>query len=262
MMMNYHSRDNKNKKTKWFFVVVLVVVMFFYSEVIGAFSGLFQSIISPIWVAENNLSATTINPLGFLVSKKQLLLSNEQLRKDVSEAEMMLADRNLLLKENLELKEIMGRVRVDDFVLASVLSKPNVSEYDTLIVDAGRDLNIKEGDKVLVLGDILVGEVAEVDKKTSKIKLHSSSKEEVEVMVGLFNVSATAVGKGGGNFEIKIPRGVDVEVGDPVASYGLNAPVFGSVEEIISTPADSFKTLLFKSPVNFFEIKWVQIISF
>ncbi|MBU1557916.1 hypothetical protein KKC45_03060 [Patescibacteria group bacterium] len=246
---------------KWFFLAVLVLVVFFYSNLIKSFSGLFQSVITPIWVAENKISENTANPLGFLSSKKDLIIKNEQLQEDIITAEMMLADRNLLLKENLELKEIMGRSDSSDFILASVLNKPNVSEYDSLIIDAGNSLGVKIGDKVTVLGDVIIGEIVEVGTKTSKVKLYSSSGEETETMVGLFNISATAVGKGGGNFEIKIPRGVEVEIGDPISSYGLNAPVFGSVEEIISSPADSFKILLFKSPINIFELKWVQILK-
>lgn len=261
-MMNYHSKDNRGKKTKWFFAILLLVVLFFYSNVTGFLQKTLQVFIYPVWIAESYLDESAINPFGFLLSKKKLLIANEQLKKDITEAELMLGDRKVLLKENVELKEILGRrSNLEKIVLASILAKPNRSLYDTLIVDAGENLNIKKGDKVFALGNILIGVVDEVDKKTSKIKLFSSQQEKIDVMVGFYNVNAVAIGKGGGNFEIKLPRDTEVDMGGIVTMTGLNSPVLGSIEEIISDPADPFKTLLFKSPVNMFELKWVQILK-
>ena len=261
MMMNYLSKDSRKKRNNFFLFLFLIVFLFFYSELKNVFFGVFEFISYPVWVSENYINEHTINPSGFLISKKTLLFANEQLKKDLNEAELMLSDRNALLKENLELKEIMGRTNNQNLILASVLAKPNISVYDTVIVDAGNNIDIKEGSKVFVLGNILIGEVEEVNNRTSKIKLFSSPKEKLEVMIGFGNIITVATGKGAGNFEMEVPRDVDVEVGDPVVSVGINSPTLGSVEEIISDPINPFKKVLFKSPVNLFEIKWVQILK-
>ncbi|OGD66727.1 hypothetical protein A2442_01195 [Candidatus Campbellbacteria bacterium RIFOXYC2_FULL_35_25] len=259
-MMSYLSRDSKKKKNKLFLVLLLAVVLFFYSQILNILGGVFDFIVYPIWVTENKIDEKTISPLGFFVSKKTLIVSNEQLKKDINEAEAMLVGRNALVKENLELKEILGRVsNPENFILASVLSKPNSSLYDILVVDAGNNLNIKKGSKVFASGNILIGEVFEVSEKSSKVRLYSSSKERVGVNVGLFNISTDAFGRGAGNFEIKLPRDTDIELGDPITSLVSSLQIVGSVEEINTDPIDSFKTILFKSPINIFELKWVQI---
>ncbi len=261
--MNYHLGTSpfarQNKKKKLFWLILIILVLFFYSQVLGLLGGVFRALIYPIWITENTLENRIISPFDFLTTKKNLLIANKQLKEDIWKDKLMLADRNLLLKENIELKEMMGRLKKGDMILASVIAKPNVSVYDSLIVDAGKNLGIKKGDKVFASGNILIGEIAETDKKTSKVRIFSSPKEKTSVSVGLSNIDTIAVGRGGGNFEIKLPRGADVKIGDPVFMKGINAVVLGSVEEIISNPIDSFKTLLFKSPVNLFELQWVQI---
>ncbi len=258
MMMNYHSRDSRKKKRKILLIILVGLVLFFYSNIIAFAGGIFRFITEPIWGAENNITQNFFNPFNFFVSKENLIVSLQQAQKDKEDAELMLADRNLLLKENIELKDALGRVDKKDVVLASVLSKPNNSFYDSLLIDAGSEQGIKKDDKVFVSGDILIGFVSEVNKNSSKVVLYSSPKEESDVMVA-FNIEAKAVGRGGGNFEIILPRDTDVEVGDPVASFGFNALLLGSVESVDSNPIDSFKTILVKSPVNIFELKWIQV---
>lgn len=263
MTMNYHLKINNNRKKsrKFFWFVLIILIIFAYPKISNLFSGVFKSTLTPFWNSENGLEEKSPNFLGFFLTKGKLISTNEQLKKDLSEAEMMLVDRNLLLKENLELKEIMGRLVTNDMVLASVLAKPNASLYDTAIIDAGNNLGIKVGDKVFVSGNILVGEIADVSKNNSKVKFYSSFKEQVSVMVGLYNIEATAVGRGAGNFEIKLPRDTDIKVDDPIFIAGTESRVLGNVAEIIFDPKDPFQLILVKSPVNLFELKWVQVLK-
>jgi len=257
--MNYLSKDTRKKRNKVILILFLVIFLFFYSEVKSIFFKVFEFVVYPLWKTETYLDNSTFNPFGFLVSKKKLLITKEQLEKDIFEAEMMLSDRNALLKENLELKHILGRVDNRDFILASVLSRPNKSTYDSLIIDLGIDSGIKNGSNVFAFGDIFIGKIDEVDKKTSRVKLFSSPKEKQEVMIGFNNIVAIATGKGAGNFEVEVPREAIVNIGDPVVAVGTNSSFFGSVEEIISEPINPFKTVLFKSAINIFELKWIQV---
>jgi len=260
MMMNYHLRDSRRKKKKYFWFVLLLLVLFFYSQILFVLGGVFRFLAYPVWVTKNEIAEQTINPVGFLVSKKQLLVLNKQLQNKLIEAEAMLADRNNLLKENIELKEILGRsYRSEDLVLASVLAKPNVSVYDSLIVDAGENLNIEKGNKVFAFGNVIIGEVEKVENKTSIVNLYSSAQIQTNVFVGLYNIPAIAVGRGGGNFEVKLPKELDFEVGDPVIIPGIKSSFVGSINSIITSPTDSFQTLLVKSNINLFELRWVQI---
>jgi cell shape-determining protein MreC len=262
-MTNYHLKinNNRNKSRKFFWFILVILIIFAYPKISGLFSGLFQSTASPFLEKQKKVEESTPNFFGFFSSKNKLLSENDELKRKLEDTQMVLTDRNLLLKENLELKEIMGRLVTNDMVLASVLAKPNASLYDTAIIDAGNNLKIKVGDKVFVSGNILVGEIVEVSKNNSKVKFYSSFKEQVSVMVGLYNIEATAIGRGAGNFEIKLPRDIDIKVEDPIFIAGTESRILGNVAEIIFDPKDPFQLILVKSPVNLFELKWVQILK-
>ena len=72
-------------------------------------------------------------------SKETLEGRNDELEKEVQELRLKLLSKDLLLKENKELKAILGRVSNQRAILATVLSRPNNSPYDTLIIDIGKD---------------------------------------------------------------------------------------------------------------------------
>ncbi|OGD68174.1 hypothetical protein A3E89_02605 [Candidatus Campbellbacteria bacterium RIFCSPHIGHO2_12_FULL_35_10] len=261
MMMNYRLGTRKKNNNFFWFLLVIIVALFFYAKLTTTFDGFFRIFFSPLWGSKNQVEETSSDVLGFFVSKKTLIASNEQLKKTASETEMMLVDRNLLLKENLELKEIMGRKISQDMLLASVLSKLNASIYDTFVIDAGSDLGLRVGDKVFAYGDILIGDLSEVSKSTSRVRLFSFPKQETFVIVGIHNIEAVAVGRGAGNFEIKLPQNTDVAIGDPVFVGGIDTKILGNISEIFSDPKDPFQLIIVKGPINLFELKWVQILK-
>ncbi|MDP3962278.1 MAG: rod shape-determining protein MreC, partial [bacterium] len=131
--------------------------------------------------------------------------------------------------------------------------------YDVFILDIGDDKGLKKGDRVYARGDILIGEIAEVNGRTSKAKLYSSSGEKFGVLIGDKNIQATATGKGGGTFEIVLPHDTKIAVGDSVAVPDLTDSFFGNVEDVISEPTNPFSTVLFRQPINIYELKWLMV---
>ena len=136
-------------------------------------------------------------------------------------------------EENILLKELLGRQisDLDTAILAVVLTRPSVSLYDTFVIDIGEDFGVKDGDRVLVSGDIFIGTVDEVHGNTSIVKLFSSPGVFTPVFIGHENISVNAAGVGGGNFIAKLPRGVDVEKGYVVTMSDINTRVFAVIEE-------------------------------
>lgn len=164
-----------------------------------------------------------------------------------------------LQKENAELKEFNGRKDQTDFVVAYILRKPPFTAYDSLIIDVGSKNNVKIGDKVYAPASVLVGEIMQVSNSTSKVKLYSSYGEKYEVLIGEKNIQATATGRGGGSFEVVVPRDTKVNEGDPVTIPDISNAVFGVVGRIIADPARAFSTVLFAQPINIYEQKWVTV---
>ena len=66
-------------------------------------------------------------------------------------------------------------------------------------------------------------------------------------------------GRGGGNFEMALPRDFILEKGDAVVLPGLAPMTLAVAETVLSDPRSPWKTALLKSPVNIQEIKFVQV---
>lgn len=222
-----------------FFVMLFVAVLYVLFPKL--LPGIFTSVASPFWDFEKDIRGGNIT------------VSAELENSLISE----------LLRENEELKSILGRTSSSTPILAYILKKPPFTAYDGLILDVGYDDGIDVGYKVYAVGDILLGEVTDTQSKTSKVKLYSSQGEKYDVSIndsaGEYTLTATALGRGGGTFEASLPRDIKVKEGDIITIPNLSPSVFGIVKEVIADPARTFSTVLFSQPVNIFEQKWVLI---
>ena len=113
----------------------------------------------------------------------------------------------------------------------------------------------------MVDNNIVIGEIESVFSKTTKVLLYSFPNESLDVAVGFHKILGKAKGKGGGNFEVKFPREVLIEKGDVVVLPEMSLAVLGIVESISTIPEDPLQTILFRLPVNIFQLRWVQILQ-
>lgn len=264
MRTNFNIKNRNSRQgvvAKSIIVIILVAIVITFLQVFNnnPLGGLLHGVIRPVLVVELTLQAKVDKFLELLKSKQSLVERNVELKDQLSELQPSLHLINLLKKENSELKALSNRDIPDETILASVLIKPPVSLYDTLVVDVGEDHGISEGDLVLVHDDFVVGTVTEVYRKTSLVVLFSSRGKEMDVTLGDEHLLVKALGRGGGNFATQLPRGVEVALGDIVILPNISTQIFGIVELVIAAPADQFQTILFKNPVNMAEVRWVEI---
>ena len=254
--MNNYLLHHKEKKhglfTKAFVAVlaVITIIALVYIFFPNTLSGSMQFISSPFWKAKNSSVESIVNSSQLLRSKRSLIFENNNLKAQIRESEFKLLEFEFLNQENESLKELLGRktFNKDSAVLGAVLARPNVSLYDTFIIDIGEDGGIKNGNDVYVAGDIFIGKVSKVHKNTSTVTLFSSPGHITPVSIGLQNISANAEGRGGGNFIVNLPRGIGIEKGDIVTIPSINTKLFAVVEEIETNPSDPFITILLKIP--------------
>ncbi|MFA5934875.1 MAG: rod shape-determining protein MreC [Candidatus Paceibacterota bacterium] len=208
-----------------------------------------------------SISNSILNNGLLLSSKKSLIKENEVLKEQISKGEKDRIIFDLVKKENEELKDILNRKsNKNNYVLGSVLIKPFLSPYDTLIIDVGSSDGIKIGSKVLADGNSFIGYVSEVYSNTSKVVLYSSYGEKIPVLIGQNNIEKEALGIGAGNFKVEMPRESDVKEGDTIIIPSVSSNIFGVVEKVQFKATDSFQNVLFKSPVNISELKWVEVV--
>ncbi|MCR4330352.1 MAG: rod shape-determining protein MreC [Patescibacteria group bacterium] len=260
--MNYRQNNIKrNILVGIFALMVLVSVSYFWGGTIYyGISAAAHYVSEPLWKAGSRVSNTASSYAGFLDSKETLKERNDELEQEIQELRLKLLSKNFLLQENKELKAMLGRVSERDVVLAAVLSKPNNSPYDTLIIDIGKDKGVKEGDKVFVEGEIVIGTIQEVYAYSSKVELYSSPGLTHNATLREGTIPATAYGKGVGNFEITLPRDIEIALGDVVTIPDTEVIVLGSVLYIGKDPNSPFQKILVKSPINFSELRWVEVV--
>ncbi len=107
---------------------------------------------------------------------------------------------------------------------------------------------------------VVVGEVSSVNADTSTVILYSSPDEKNNIFIGTTSVETTAVGEGGGVFQIKLPKNTAVAQNDSIFLAQEPDYILGVVGLINDTSADSFENILFRSPVNLEEITYLTLV--
>ena len=262
--MTHQFQDKKQiEKRRKIIRNVIGFSIFFILSALGVLSlsgKLFNYIGRPIWETEQSITRVFYNINYLLHTKTSLSNENKKLVEENSNARLLMIDYQILKNENNELKEILGRLPVgNNFILGNILTKPNHSPYDTIIIDIGSDDGIKEGSQVYSNGNIPIGNISKIYNKTSLVSLYTNPGQKTEGFIDGTNASVELVGRGGGNFEMIIPIELSVEKGTIVFFPGSTSLVIALVDEIISEPTDPFKKVILSSPVNVQNLKWVQV---
>ena len=182
-----------------------------------------------------------------------------------------------LRRQNEELKAALSRkAAAKKYIIASVLSRPPQSPYDIFVVDAGFEEGVKKGANVTAFGSVLVGRVFDVSKHTSRIKLISFPGEETNILIENKALSAGAAtsapissavesipgiarGRGGGSFEVLLPREIEVNSGDMAVAPGMEPLVVGKIGKVQTEAANPFQKIFLSFPLNIYHLEYVLI---
>ncbi len=252
----------KNKKLKKITIIVVILIFLFYFRigVLGGLSTASHFIFRPVLIVGNGIGNTFGGLGAYFNSKKLLTLENETLKMQIAEGEARMSNYNSLLDENNKLKDTLGRIgNKKNFILGGILSKPNRSPYDTLIIDAGVNDGIFIGQKVFAFGNVPIGKIGDVYGDSATVILYSSPGEKTDVVVSGKDIFMQLIGRGGGNFEMILPRDFVIEKGTEVVLPGITSHTVATVATILSDPRDSYQKALLSSPVNIFELKSVEV---
>ncbi|OGI58358.1 hypothetical protein A3C60_00640 [Candidatus Nomurabacteria bacterium RIFCSPHIGHO2_02_FULL_37_45] len=256
------SNGIKRKKflSTLFFIIIFSILFYFKLSIFNGLAFISHKIFYPVLILGNSIGEKFRNINSLVTSKNSLYLENKNLKIQSSIDKTMMSNYNSVLTENISLKEILGRKsEKSSMILAAILSKPNQSLYDTLVIDVGTNKGIHVGEMVFALGNVPMGRVAETYPNSSKVILFSSKGEKTQGVVSEKNIFMEVVGRGGGNFEMILPRDLALLKRDQVVLPGIIPHVLGVVATIISDPRDPFQKALLVSPVNIQELKFVEV---
>lgn len=262
--MSYLDDRKKEKKRKRIILGSIFVIIFFVLSITGVFSNtgkFFHFIGNPIWNTKNNIEEGLENS-SILRTKKYVFSQNLKLEEENQNLKNKMLDYEILERENIEIKELLNRIESpSEYFLARVLAKPNKSPYDTIVIDIGKDKELYDGQKVFASPDFPIGEIVEIYKDTSLIKLYSSPDEVTSGEIDSIGASVDLIGRGGGNFEMTIPKDLSVDAGTMVVIPGLSSKILAVVVDAISEAKDPTNKIILKTPINISELKWVQVLK-
>ena len=241
-------------------IVFLICLFYFRVGISRGLSYVSHSIFRPVLIAGNFVGQEFLNVESYFFSKKTLYTENENLKLRVSQNEAQMLNYDSVSKDNIDLKEILGRKKTNqDLLVSAILSKPNRSLYDTLIIDAGKNQGVAIDQRVFALGNIPIGRIVEVYANSSKVILYSNPGEKTEIVISGKNTFMQIIGRGGGNFEIILPKNINLDNGTEVTLPGITPYVVATVIKTVSDPRDSFTKALLASPVNIQNLKFVEV---
>jgi cell shape-determining protein MreC len=242
-------------------VVTITILGTVYFIAPDFWGGILREAVRPLWIARSTLALQFSEYTDLLKSKSSLIEENSALRDRLDRSTLTLLDRSLLRQENAKLLALLGRTESRSSVIARVLATPRQSPYDTLVLDIGSNSKIEEGDIVFVAGEIPIGYISMVKDRSALVTLYSSPDEEVSAFLGTSATPVVLHGRGGGNFLLTLPRDNDNSKGDIAVLAKYPTDVLAIVESVETEISNPFATLRLRSPVNIYNITFVEVIN-
>ncbi len=216
-----------------------------------------RAVVSRTVAHQSLMSASTV--YNTMLPKRMLVNKITELQTTLESYDAQLTTAKLLAAENQALKSQLGRATHPAGVLAHVRTLPNRSFYDTFVIDAGSDSHVAVGQTAYAFDSIALGIVTDVATDHATVTLFSAPGKETSGSVGESNVAVTLIGRGGGEYEVRLPRDLQFSEGDLVAYQSVHTAVLAEIERIITDPRDPFQRLIAKAPINLQALKWVIV---
>ncbi len=165
----------------------------------------------------------------------------------------------LLENENAELRNLAGAPAHAPGIAAAVVARPPETAYDVLILDAGSEEGIKDGDLALYQGSAL-GRVISVTSTSASVQLFSTAGLTEDIMIGQPPAILVGKGEGGGAFEAEAPATLNAAPGDLVRLSGSGSYAIGAVRSVSKQEHDVSETVYFSIPVSLADVDFVEIL--
>ncbi|HEY4497578.1 MAG TPA: rod shape-determining protein MreC [Candidatus Paceibacterota bacterium] len=138
----------------------------------------------------------------------------------------------------------------DDVVLASVLLNPGFVFSDTMLLAAGVEQRVRQGDIVASLDGVAIGTVVSVQNTWSKTELLSRLGNVVVLRAGSEKeITFEARGIGGGELRVDLPSALELRAGDIIWLGSNPAYIAGFIDTVDRAPGRQLQHLIIRVPV-------------
>lgn len=255
---NYQTPKRNKFKVFVFVLLLLFLLIIGYRSI----SGILITFLSPALSFDQS---NILSPISILKGTTALEDENRQLKDELQTARLKILsledDRRSLYLLGAEL----GRQPEtwSPMIPAFVIKSAHYLPYDLMLVDAGRSRTpaVSLGQLAALSDDqVVLGEVVQILKQAAKIKLYSSPQTEIPVIVGPDRIIGQAIGRGGGNFSIILPKGVAVKIGDQVRTIiNKKEYLLAVVGRIVDSQDDPFQIIYAVLPVNIYQLDLIGL---
>ncbi|MBT4209929.1 MAG: rod shape-determining protein MreC [Candidatus Komeilibacteria bacterium] len=221
----------QNLKFFLIFITIIALFILFKNGQIFDLGIIFRKSFSP-----EKFNTTLLSfPDNLEEEYKNLLVENNQLKE--------------LKQENNELRELLELKNKKEYNLAvvNILSRDPLNR-NILIIDAGRDRGIENGQAVVVSNGIVVGKIIDAGIDSSKLRLLTDHFSKLAVKIGDDrNVSGILSGSLGLVMELSfIPQEQEIKKGDIVVTADIDPKipsglVVGQIENVEFEQEELFK---------------------
>ena len=126
-----------------------------------------------------------LNVPGYVMHIVALNKENEQIRILQEERQKLIADNNFLRRENQKIERFIQEEKIyqDDAIPAKVILRVNTITASSVTINKGAGDGIKIGNPV-VKNNNLIGQIEEVNYKSSRVKLLNDINSNIPVLIG------------------------------------------------------------------------------
>ena len=252
MRIKKDSPGNRTFIIRFFVVIVLIAIWFITAKTIFNSMSAAKNVTTDILKQTVNLST----PKTILIERQNALQQQNEL------LQQQLAGMQLIEDENASLRQILDYPKTNYAMIpARVISKPSQSIYDRIMIDRGSDDGIKIGDRVIAGENSFIATIDVVTNNRAEGTLISGSFWKGDAVITRLGITVPVEGKGSGNFELHIPRDLEVRDGDVMTLPGFSDFVFGIIKTVQFDERDPYQTVLARTPVNVQELKFVRVVK-
>ncbi len=250
-----YKKKVKNKRDigiRAFLMIVFGAVLFFLGRTI--FYGM--SIVQ-------NISQDSIAYTVDLLTPKSVFIARQQaLKNKIENLEQQLGILQLVEDENKSLREILDYPAAEkSTIIARVIAKPSQNIYDRLVIDRGSRDGVIIGDKIIAGENGLIATIDTVTETTAQGTLISGNFWKGDVVITRLGITVPVQGKGSGNFELHIPRDMDIRDGDVITLPGAPHLILGIIKSIQFDDRNPYQIVLARMPINVQELKFVRVMK-
>jgi rod shape-determining protein MreC len=249
------NKKNTGKSIIWFrffLVVFLVIVCFVFARFIFKGMTLVKNTGADLLVQTIDLTT----PKNVLIARQQELQHQNELLQQQLNTFQLVEDENASLRAMLDYPKMTSTA-----IVARVIVKPSQNIYDRIMIDRGTSDGVVIGDRVIAGENGLIATIDQVTDSTAQGTLISGSFWKGDAVIARLGITVPVDGKGSGNFELHVPRDMDVRDGDVMTLPGSPDFVFGVIKSIQFDERDPYQTVLARTPVNVQELKFVRVVK-